>query len=95
MTVTAIYELSGTALNGIDYSELSGSVTILAGREAAEVIIRPVPDKAIEGEETVFLKLQPSVCAAIFPPPPECYLIGQPESARAIIRDSGAPGTEP
>jgi hypothetical protein len=87
VAVMVFYAVDGTALNGIDYKELNGQVTLAAGESSARIVVLPVPDKALEGEETVILKLKDPVCPAIFPPPPECYLIASPGSARAVIHD--------
>lgn len=93
--VAVYYKLSGTAQNGTDYSELSGVVKLPAGVDKAEVVIKPIPDKALEPEETVILTLQPSVCIQIVPPPPECYRVGEPGEARAVIHDTTSPGNLP
>jgi subtilisin family serine protease len=53
------YTMAGTAKNGIDYSPLSGSVTIPVARSSAVVTIRPIDDKLVEGVETVRLNVLP------------------------------------
>ena len=94
IAVPVYYTMSGTAQNGVDYSELSGSVLLPAGAESVKVVINPLPDSATEGDETVIFRLEPPVCIAIFPPPPECYTIGAHGSAHAVIHD-GAPNALP
>src|SRR5262249_42080525 len=42
--LTVNYTLSGTAANGVDYQNLSGSVTIPAGADSAPVVVSPVDD---------------------------------------------------
>src|SRR4030095_13524681 len=42
----------------------------------------------VEGTETVIATLEPIACPAIFPPPPGCYLVGDPARALAYIRDN-------
>ena len=79
--LTVTYEIGGTASNGVDYSALSGSVTIPAGRHSAQIVIRPIDDSLVEGIETVLLKLQPS----------SDYTIGIPSRAAAIIIDNDQP----
>ncbi len=81
------YSIGGSASNGVDYAALSGSVTIPAGRYEADIPVHPSADAHREGPESVVLRLQPIVCIAIFPPPPECYQIGLPHEAVVIIRD--------
>lgn len=86
------FSMSGTAENGIDYERLSGVAHLRAGQMRADVTIRPIPDKALEGEETVILTLEAAACPEIFPVPPGCYRIGTNGAARAVIRD-GTGGT--
>jgi hypothetical protein len=83
------FSLTGTAINGVDYTEVSEKNILRAGQGEVEIVIQPIADKAIEGDELIELTLQPPVCVKIFPPPPDCYLIGKPGSARAVLRDSG------
>lgn len=79
------YTLDGNAVNGEDYSELSGSVELPAGRESVEVVVKPIQDKLEEGDEAVALILQPAVCIAIHPPPPDCYLLSDRDGAKARL----------
>ncbi|HVY69315.1 MAG TPA: Ig-like domain-containing protein [Verrucomicrobiae bacterium] len=94
VTLTVLYDVSGTAANGIDYQKLSGSVVIPSGKTEVRVPVIPVSDKAIEGVETVVLTLQTPICPAIFPPPPECYVVGKSNEATVRITDNG-PGVNP
>ena len=89
VSVIAHYEMSGTAANGVDYEKLSGTVELPAGVARAVVKVTAIPDNLEEGEETVVLTLMPSVCpiAAGTVPPPECYLVGDQRSGRAVIVD--------
>jgi hypothetical protein len=94
LEVLVFYSLAGTAQNGIDYEELSGRVLLPNGAESVRVVVTPIQDRAIEGEESVVARLEPPICVAIFPPPPQCYEIGARGEARAVIRD-GAPNELP
>jgi subtilisin family serine protease len=47
----------GTATSGVDFTALSGSVTIYANYASADVPITPINDLIIEGNETVVLSL--------------------------------------
>ncbi|MBF7093642.1 hypothetical protein IUY40_19145, partial [Flavobacterium sp. ALJ2] len=49
------YNLSGTAINGTDYSALTGSVTIPAGLSYATIAVTALPDNLIEPDETVVI----------------------------------------
>lgn len=51
------YALGGSAMHGIDYAALSGSVTIPAGSESAVVTVVPVDDAMGELANTVVLHL--------------------------------------
>jgi len=78
------YVIGGTALNEIDYDKLSGAVTIRAGEDSTDILIKPIPDKALEGNETVTLTLDQRVF--ILPPAPEeDYIVGDPKSATVVI----------
>ena len=55
--LTVNYTISGTATNGTDYAAVSGSVSIAAGAQGADVQITPTNDALAEGTETVTLTL--------------------------------------
>lgn len=56
------YTVSGTATNGVDYTNIGNSVTIPAGQTSANVTITPLTDGLTEGTETVTLTVQTSMC---------------------------------
>ena len=58
--VTIGYTISGSALNGTDYTTLPTSATIPAGAAFVDVQVAPVDDTLVESNETVVLTLQPS-----------------------------------
>ncbi|MBI2925491.1 MAG: hypothetical protein HYY24_07285 [Verrucomicrobia bacterium] len=84
------YKIGGTAENGVDYPKLSGELTIPIGADAAELVVLPLDDTFAEGDETVVLELQPPACVRIFPPPKECYRVGEHAAAKAVIHDADA-----
>ncbi|MCX6855302.1 MAG: cadherin-like beta sandwich domain-containing protein [Verrucomicrobia bacterium] len=51
------YTMSGTAVEGTDYTALSGTVTIPAGSTGAYVNVVPVNDTTPEGTETIVMTL--------------------------------------
>ncbi len=53
--LTVNYNLSGTATNGKDYSNLVGKVTFAAGHATASVNVKPIDDAADETNESVIL----------------------------------------
>lgn len=85
------YDTLGAAQNGVDYVKLPGEVIIPNGQRSVTVTVIPLADGLKEGNEVVGLSLSAPVCPAIFPPPRECYLLGLPAAARAVILDSVVP----
>lgn len=82
------YSVGGTAANGTDYERLSGTVTIPIGAASASLEVAVIDDFLVEGPESVIVTLEPVVCAAVFPPPPECYRVGTAARATAWIQDN-------
>ncbi len=56
-SLTVNYTIGGTAINGTDYSSLSGTVTFAAVSATATVVVNPINDNLYEGNETVTLNL--------------------------------------
>jgi len=76
--LTVAYTLSGTATNGGDYQTLSGSVVIPAGATSATIMVTPIDDTAVEGNETVVVTLTTG----------SSYNLGTPSSGTATILDN-------
>jgi hypothetical protein len=55
--MTIQYTITGTATNGVDYTSLSGSVTLSAGASSASILVIPLDDTTSEGTETVQMTL--------------------------------------
>ncbi len=72
------YALSGTASNGADYSALSGTITIPAGRPNVTLTITPINDTAVEGDESVMVTVLSSAA----------YNVGHPGSAEITLQDN-------
>ncbi|WP_184306547.1 PA14 domain-containing protein, partial [Aporhodopirellula rubra] len=51
------YTLGGSAINGVDYSQLSGIATIPAGQDHVFVELDPVDDATLEGSEVAIIRL--------------------------------------
>lgn len=85
--LTVHYRLDGKALNGIDYDLLPRTVTIPEGATSADILVKPIDDLLVEGDESVVITLVPARCVPIFPPVPECYVVGEPRMAKAVILD--------
>ena len=82
------YQISGTATSGEDYAPLSGIIEIPAGVNSVRLQLVPKDDNLPEPTESVVLELLPAVCIAIFPPPADCYQLGQNITAKLEIRDN-------
>jgi hypothetical protein len=52
------YSISGTAQSGVDYSNLTGDITIPANTRATNIYIAPLFDSQVDGVETVTLTIQ-------------------------------------
>ena len=75
------YNVSGTATSGLDYVPLSGSVTIPAGASSADIVLTPLNDNLLEGDESVILTLTNNAS----------YNVGTPGSATLFIKDKSKP----
>jgi len=93
--VTAVLAISGTAKNGVDYQEIKTAVDIPVDVKAVEVVISPLQDNLVEGDESVEIHLVPPPCVATVPPPPDCYIVGPNEVARAVIHDASGSDNHP
>ncbi len=83
--LTVNYAISGTATNGVDYAELSGSVVIPDGQKSANVTLTPVNDALAEGTETVTLTVLPGVGYVPDLPSSSTYEIGDNESPAITV----------
>jgi hypothetical protein len=75
------YIVGGTATPGLDYVALSGSVTIPAGAASANIILMPLDDLLLEGNESVIVTLTNDFN----------YDTGTPGSATLFIHDNEKP----
>jgi hypothetical protein len=75
--LTVDYSLGGSASNSVDYTALSGTVLIPCGALAGSIVVQPVVDGAIEGNETINVSLKPGAA----------YALGPLSNATAIIAD--------
>ncbi|HPY29294.1 MAG TPA: Calx-beta domain-containing protein [Verrucomicrobiota bacterium] len=79
--LTVNYTLSGTAVNGEDYVQLSGTAVIPANANSVDVVVTPIDDAIPELPETVILTLAAS----------DDYGIMPPSSATVVILDNETP----
>jgi hypothetical protein len=76
--LTIFFSISGSATNGTDYGNISGSATIPANASSVEVEVLPIADaNDSEGDETVI--------ATLLPDP--SYLIGDLDQATVVLKD--------
>jgi len=80
-SLTVNYSLNGSAQNGTDYQNLSGTVTIASGASSAGIVVTPIDDSVDENNETVVLTLSSS----------SAYTVGSPSSATVTIADNDEP----
>ncbi len=59
---TIHYSVGGTAVNGIDYTQINDYVTFPPGEDSVNVMIHPIPDNLPEGQKTVILSLNQISC---------------------------------
>jgi len=81
LALTVNYTVSGTATNGVDYQNLSGSVVIAVGQSSATIVVTTLDDNLLEGNETVVVTLSGDAA----------YTVGFPLSATVTIIDNGTP----
>ena len=75
------FTLTGTALNGTDYTTVPLTANFAAGVATTTVVVTPTADTTTEGPETVILTLDVTTP----------YEVGAPESATVTISDTTAP----
>lgn len=72
--LTVSYTMSGTAVNGTDYTLLSGSAVIPDGETGVDVTIAPIDDTLREGTETVVMTVNPTAAYGLDVPQATLYL---------------------
>lgn len=77
--LTVAYSVGGTAVPGVDYVALSGTLTIPDGATSAAIAVQPLDDVEPEAAETVALSLSAGAD----------YVIGAPSEATVVIDDDG------
>ena len=81
--LTVLYDVAGTATNGVDYVPLPGSVVIPAGQRQAEVAVIPLDDGPPDISSTVVLRIAADTN----------YMVGFPRKAAVLILDGQFPRT--
>lgn len=79
------YAVGGSATNGTDFDNLTGSVTITAGATSATITVRPVDDTTVDANETVIVTLSANAA----------YTLGITTSGTVTITDNDVPVAAP
>jgi len=77
--ITIAYELSGSAVAGVDYPAATGLLTMQPGQTVAKLTLLPLADSEAEGDETIVFTLTPSAS----------YQLGVYTQATAVVHDGG------
>ncbi|MFM1769491.1 MAG: hypothetical protein RJA22_2020 [Verrucomicrobiota bacterium] len=88
------YILGGTAANGLDYTNLSGTVTIPDGASGVDLPIDPINDTLPEGTETIILTVAPSPDYSIGVAS-DFLTLGDNETNAVLVRFQAASGSTP
>ena len=78
--MTVNYTITGTATNGTDYLQLTGTATFAAGSPTTTITVTPTDDLIFEGNETVTLTLATGTG----------YTLGTAQTATVTIADNDA-----
>ena len=79
-SLTVNYTITGTATNGTDYLQLTGTATFAAGSSTTTITVTPTDDLIFEGNETVILTLATGTG----------YTLGTAQTATVTIADNDA-----
>jgi hypothetical protein len=78
--LTVLYKAKGTAKNGVDYENLSGSAVIPAGSDKFKLKLKPIDDAVNKGARKITIQLLPS--------PTEDYDLGESTKAKLLLLDN-------
>ncbi|MES2708303.1 MAG: Calx-beta domain-containing protein [Verrucomicrobiota bacterium] len=92
-SLTVSYTMSGTAVNGTDYTTLSGTALIPIGEPGVDVTVTPVNDTLVEGTETVTLTLSPGTSYGVEEPGSATLYLADNETPPVTARFAAATGT--
>ncbi len=87
------YSISGTAVSGLDFTPLSGTVNFPAGVRSVNIPVVPVSDSQIEVPETVTLTLDAGAGFSLGSPLEASVTIDDSPDVLLVAQLRGAPGT--
>ena len=91
--LTVNYTMGGTAVNGTDYTTLSGTATIAAGATGVDVIVTPINNAVFTGTRTITMNLAAGSYAT--GPSATIYLTDDETSTQKVgFVTTGASGSE-
>ncbi len=93
--LTVFYSVTGTATSGADYVPLSGRVLIPAGSASAEIVVTPVDDALVEGDESLIVTLLNAANYDVGNPATATLYIADDEKATVTITASDDTASEP
>jgi len=93
--LVVFYSVSGSATSGEDFTPFSGAVTIPADANSADIILSPLEDTLLEGDESVTLTLTTNLSYSIGTPGVATLLIRDNEKTTVTITASDDEATEP
>jgi len=76
--LTVNFSVSGTAAAGTDYTSIGTTTTIPSGAASRTIVVTPIDNTAVEGDETVIVTLSSNAA----------YALGTPASATVTIADN-------
>jgi hypothetical protein len=77
IALSVVFTRSGTASNGIDYSNITSPATIPVGAFSTTLTVNPILDSLAEGDETVVLTISSNAS----------YILGTNTAAEVVIND--------
>lgn len=88
--LTVFFGISGSAINGVDYTYISNRVIIPIGATEVSLFVNPLEDSLDEGTETIEVTLLNPCLNALTIDPASCYTTGSNRHAIVSIADAPA-----
>jgi hypothetical protein len=82
--VTICFEITGTAINGIDYEEIYNCITFDEGEDSAVIHVTPLQDEILEDDETIILIVENTLGCFIRYDTVELTILNYPEMTSSI-----------
>lgn len=89
--LTLTYTVAGTAVAGVDYVSLPGSVTIPIGASSAPILVSPIDDNIFEYNETIIVTLDPMPELVVSPTSAAVTLVSDELPPDLVVSAMSAP----